>query len=78
MLGIVSDWLVPGTCGDEFLRQVHERFPDIVTVMLTGHADEAAIERARQEANLYACTAKPWSKENLIEVIKSSLAKMDP
>jgi CheY-like chemotaxis protein len=78
LLCIVSDWLMPGIRGDEFLIQVHKRFPDIVTVMITGHADEAAIERARQEANLYACIAKPWSKENLIEVIKSGLAKMDP
>jgi CheY-like chemotaxis protein len=77
LLCIVSDWLMPGTRGDEFLIQVHEQFPDIVTVMLTGHADEAAIARARQKANLYACITKPWNEKNLIEVIKSGLEKMD-
>lgn len=74
ILIIVSDWLMPGVRGDEFLTQVHHRFPQIVTVMLTGQADEAAIERARQEANLYACISKPWTETELTQVISSALA----
>ncbi|HEY9624368.1 MAG TPA: response regulator [Crinalium sp.] len=77
ILIIVSDWLMPGMRGDEFLIQIHQRFPNIVTVLLTGHADEAAIERARQHANLHAYIAKPWSEETLIEVIRSGLRKFD-
>jgi CheY-like chemotaxis protein len=77
LLVIVSDWLMPGIRGDEFLIQVHARFPDIATVLLTGHADEAAIERARQYANLHAYIAKPWSEDNLIAIIKSGLEKTD-
>jgi CheY-like chemotaxis protein len=77
VLIIVSDWLMPGMRGDEFLIQVHQRFPNIVTVLLTGHADKAAIERARQQANLHAYIAKPWSAETLIEVIRSGLRKFD-
>lgn len=73
ILVIVSDWLMPGVRGDEFLAQVHQRFPGIVTVMLTGQADEAAIERARQEANLYACIHKPWTEEELQQVIHTAL-----
>ncbi len=77
LLVIVSDWLMPGMRGDEFLIQVHERFPEVVTVLLTGHADEAAIENARQYANLHAYLAKPWDEENLIEIIRSGLGKTD-
>jgi CheY-like chemotaxis protein len=77
VLLIVSDWLMPGTRGDEFLIQVHERFPNIVTVLLTGHADEAAIERARQYANLHAYIAKPWAEESLIDIIQSGIRKFD-
>jgi CheY-like chemotaxis protein len=71
---IVSDWLMPGLKGDEFLIQVHQRFPDLITVMLTGQADEAAIERARQQANLYACLHKPWTEEELSTIIISALS----
>lgn len=72
---IVSDWLMPGMRGDEFLIRVHQQFPNIIKILMTGQADEAAIERARLEANLYCCLNKPWSKEELIETIKSGLAE---
>lgn len=74
ILTIVSDWLMPNVRGDEFLAKVHERFPQIVTVMLTGQADEVAIERAKQHANLYACIYKPWTEEELHRVIRTALS----
>ncbi|NJM88479.1 MAG: response regulator [Hydrococcus sp. RU_2_2] len=74
ILIIVSDWLMPNVRGDEFLAQVHERFPEVITVMLTGQADEAAIERARRQANLYACIHKPWTQEELQKVISTALS----
>lgn len=77
ILFIVSDWLMPGIRGDEFLIQVHRRFPHIIKVLLTGHADEAAIARARQSANLHAYIPKPWSEQILIDVIRSGLEKFD-
>jgi CheY-like chemotaxis protein len=77
VLVIVSDWLMPGMRGDEFLIKVHKRFPSIVTVLLTGHADEAAISQARQYANLHAYIAKPWTEENLISIIQSGIRKFD-
>lgn len=77
LLVIVSDWLMPGMRGDEFLIKVHAQFPGIVTVLLTGHADEDAIERARQQANLHAYLAKPWTEETLIGIIESGLGKSD-
>ncbi len=70
---IVSDWLMPGTKGDEFLIQIHQRFPQLIKVMLTGQADKAAIERAKQEANLHACLYKPWTEEELSHIITSAL-----
>jgi DNA-binding NtrC family response regulator len=73
LLVIVSDWLMPGVKGDEFLIAVHKRYPEIVTVMLTGQADEAALERVRIEANLYACLRKPWTKEELVQIIETAL-----
>ena len=73
ILVIVSDWLMPGIKGDEFLIQVHEQFPQLITMMLTGQAEEAAIERARKEANLYACLHKPWTEKDLYQTITSAL-----
>jgi CheY-like chemotaxis protein len=75
ILIIVSDWLMPGVKGDAFLAQVHQRFPRIVTVMLTGQADDVAIARARHDANLHACLHKPWSEDDLAAVIVSGLSR---
>ncbi len=76
ILIIVSDWLMPGIKGDEFLIKVHEKYPRIVKVMLTGQANIEAIERARQYANLHRYIAKPWSEQELVDAIKSGIAAL--
>ena len=73
---IISDWLMPGMKGDEFLIKVHEQHPDIIKIMLTGHADEEAIERSRQYANLECYFTKPWDGQQLIAAIRSALARL--
>lgn len=73
---IVSDWLMPGTKGDDFLIEVHKKYPKIIKIMLTGQADDSAIERAKAQANLYGCLRKPWETQDLIETIKSGLAQL--
>ncbi|MBE9187506.1 response regulator [Microcoleus sp. LEGE 07076] len=73
ILVIVSDWLMPGMRGDEFLVQVQQQFGDITKIMLTGQADLEAIERAKREANLYSCIHKPWREEELIEIMTTAL-----
>lgn len=76
ILVIVSDWLMPGMKGDELLIKIHQKYPQIVTVMLTGQADQEAIERTKLEANLHAFIQKPWHNQELIEAIKSGLANL--
>ncbi len=72
---ILSDWLMPGLKGDEFLIRVHRKYPEIVKIMLTGQADERAVERARQEANLFRCLRKPWTETELMEAMQAALEK---
>jgi CheY-like chemotaxis protein len=76
ILLIVSDWLMPGMKGDEFMIRVHQKFPNIVKILLTGQADQKAIDRAYAEANLHKCLFKPWSEKELIETVKSGLEKL--
>lgn len=73
---IVSDWLMPGMKGDELLIEIHQRFPNTVKIMLTGQADEDAIQRAFHQANLHRCLRKPWSENELIETIQSGIAAL--
>jgi CheY-like chemotaxis protein len=73
LLIVVSDWLMPNMRGDEFLIQVHQRFPQVVKVMLTGHASDEAVDRAYQQANLHRCIRKPWEEQELIATLTSGL-----
>ena len=73
LLVIVSDWLMPGMKGDEFLIQAHRRFPSVVKIMLSGQAEAAAVERARREAGLHEFFAKPWNAAELVESINLGL-----
>lgn len=74
-LVIVSDWLMPEMKGDEFLIKAYKKFPHVLTLMLTGQADHEAVERSRNEANLYKLIDKPWDAADLIDAIKSGLEK---
>ncbi|WP_206081938.1 response regulator [Maribellus sediminis] len=77
VLVIVSDWLMPGKKGDEFLIEVHKKFPNIVKVMLTGQADNGAVKNAQENANLFACIHKPWTAEQLESVIKEGISNIN-
>jgi DNA-binding NtrC family response regulator len=76
ILVIVSDWLMPGIRGDEFLIIIHKKYPSITKIMLTGQADKDAIDRAINQANLHACLHKPWDTQELIKTIKSAIANL--
>ncbi|RKZ42875.1 MAG: response regulator [Gammaproteobacteria bacterium] len=73
ILVIVSDWLMPGIKGDELLIRVHQLFPDIVKILLTGQADETAIKRVHKQVELQRCIYKPWDEEELVKTIKQGL-----
>lgn len=74
-LVIISDWLMPGMKGDEFLIEAHQRFPYVIKVMLSGQVDLAAIARAKDLANLHEFIAKPWNANTLIQAIDNGLSK---
>lgn len=74
---IVSDWLMPGIKGDEFLVKVHKVYPKMINIMLTGRAEIESIENAKQNAKLYACIEKPWKEEELIKIITNALEELD-
>jgi len=76
ILIIISDWLMPGTKGDEFLIELNQKFPDIVTVLLSGQADQTAVDRIHQNMHLHAYVSKPWNEEDLMGVIQAGLKTM--
>jgi DNA-binding NtrC family response regulator len=74
---VISDWLMPRIKGDEFLVDLHQKYPETITVMLTGQADPDAIQNAMENANLFAYVKKPWRSEDLMERLAVVLAEKE-
>lgn len=67
---IISDWLMPGIKGDEFLETVRNSHPEIKAVMITGQADQAVIDKLLESGCVSDVIEKPWSPERLMEAVK--------
>jgi DNA-binding NtrC family response regulator len=70
---VISDWLMPGMRGDEFLKIVHEMHSEIKLVMLSGHADGPQMEKLAEEAGLFAFLNKPYKATQLFEIVTRAL-----
>ena len=70
---IVCDWLMPGIKGDKFLLQIDLKYPRVVKILLTGQADQNSIDTLEELADHFTLVPKPWSKDELVRVIKSEL-----
>ena len=71
---VVSDWMMPGMKGDEFLIELRRRYPLFRTIMVTGQADAEQIEKIRKAGALDALFFKPWNAAHFSETCKSLLA----
>lgn len=70
---IISDWLMPGMKGDEFLRIVNQRYPDIQNIMITGNANAEDIQEFKKLKSLVAIFNKPWNRVHLADTIRGVL-----
>ncbi|MDD2611379.1 MAG: hybrid sensor histidine kinase/response regulator [Bacteroidales bacterium] len=70
---VISDYLMPGMRGDEFLIKVHEKNPNTLKILLTGHANIEGITNAINKANLYRYIPKPWDRDDLILTVREAV-----
>jgi len=69
----ISDYLMPKMKGDELLKQIQQRSPKTLKIMLTGQADLEAVEHAIKSAHLFRYIAKPWQPEDFRLTLISAL-----
>lgn len=75
---VISDWLMPKTKGDEFLLEVHKRWPNAPLIMLSGHADEGAVNEVRAIVPDFTFVKKPWERDELMALVSQKLSKSAP
>ena len=70
---VISDYRMPEMTGVEFLRQVYEKWPDTVRIVLSGYADTAAVVEAINLGQIYKFIPKPWNDEELLSTVAAAL-----
>ena len=69
-----SDWVhivlcnqrIPGADGVDFLRQVRQRWPEVIRILLVGDNDAGTTGRAIEAASVYQIIRKPWDEPQLV------------
>ena len=72
---IVSDFMMPGMNGIEFLCRVKKTNPDTVRMMLTGTADMPTAIRAVNEGSIFQFHPKPCPTDTLCQAIQSAIGE---
>ena len=70
---VISDQIMPGMKGDDFLIRLHGLLPATRTIMLTGQANADAVGNALNRARLYRYISKPWDETDLMMAVNAAL-----
>jgi diguanylate cyclase (GGDEF)-like protein/PAS domain S-box-containing protein len=70
---VISDQRMPGISGAQLLAQVHQLYPKILCILLTGESTVAEVVKAVNTANLYRYIPKPWDQTDLMLTVKEAL-----
>ena len=66
---VVSDELMPKMSGTELLAEVRRLYPDVVRIVLTGHASVEGAIKAINEGEIYRFLSKPCKVADLAQTI---------
>ena len=70
---VIVDQIMPSMRGDELLIELHARHPEILKVMLTGHASVENLGNVVNHGSLYRFISKPWDEMDLKLTVAGAL-----
>jgi response regulator RpfG family c-di-GMP phosphodiesterase/tRNA A-37 threonylcarbamoyl transferase component Bud32 len=74
---LVTDHRMPGMSGVELTRKVHEQWPDIVSIILSGQAGLEEVVEGVNKGHIYKFLSKPWLDEEVLYSVKTALDKYE-
>jgi DNA-binding NtrC family response regulator len=74
---VISDQNMPGMDGIDFVKKVRTTYPDILTIILTAHADIDNALAAINTAGVYKFIVKPWNGDELRMTVKRALELLE-
>ncbi|MDE3010078.1 MAG: sigma-54-dependent Fis family transcriptional regulator [Pseudomonadota bacterium] len=69
---ILCDQRMPGMSGVTFLREVRERWPDAVRIIISGYSESDDIIAGINEAGIYQYLLKPWHPDALLLAVRAA------
>ena len=74
---VISDMRMPVMDGAQLLEQVRERWPQVVRILLTGHADMASTVAAINRGRIFRYIHKPWDEPELLLAVRQGLQMLE-
>ena len=74
---IISDYMMPHMNGGDVLKQARAVQPDMIRIMLTGHADVNAVISAVKSGAVYKFILKPWNDDDLRVTVALALEQYE-
>lgn len=74
---MISDYMMPIMNGAELLKRARAIQPEMIRIMLTGHADTGAVMGAINEGAVYKFILKPWNDDDLRVTVALALEQYD-
>lgn len=72
---VISDYRMPETNGGDFLKKIHQHYPNIVCMILSGYADFNAVIELLNAGVAYRFLQKPWDDSQLLVEVESAFNK---
>jgi two-component system response regulator HupR/HoxA len=69
---ILCDQRMPGLTGVAFLKEVRERWPDTVRIVISGYTDSEDIIAGINDAGIYQYVLKPWVPDHLLGTVRNA------
>ncbi len=74
---VISDQMMPGMRGLDFLEKTIEKYPDLIRIILTGYAELSDALRAINDGCVYKFILKPWQNDDLKVTVRRALEQRD-
>ncbi len=73
---VVADMRMPGMDGIQLLREVKEKYPSIIRIMLTGTVDIQTAVDAINTGEVFRFLSKPTTTKTLVETVEAGLEQI--
>lgn len=73
---VISDMRMPGMDGAQLLEEVRRHWPEVMRMLLTGHADMGSTVAAINRGGIFRYVHKPWDAAELMGAVEQATAML--